>query len=353
MLSLVAALLFGQAQGFRLYDDFLAKGQAVRLNCIGSNISCTLDAGTAHLEVIASLGSGAPTDATYLTQTCNAGLSNEQCMSALGTGLVLNTTTTGVQSIYAGTSCTNQLLRSLNASGAGTCASVDLASDVTGSLPGASVSGAVATATALANTTQCAGGEYMVQLATNGNAVCNQVDASELSGSISLTSQVTGTLPFANGGNGITRLANDVAVAVNASYVTVFTVTGASIGNNKNVSLDFRAVYIATANTVGMQFRVRSADTGYVGNCAFITWGVSGTAASATAIETDIIAIGTAPADTAAAAACAAAPCIVDVECSLTSDASAGDVLLEAQLETGTSSAPIKAGSSFYRLITN
>lgn len=44
-------------------------------------------------------GGGAPTDATYLTQTPDATLSAEQAMSLLATGLVKNTTTTGVQSI--------------------------------------------------------------------------------------------------------------------------------------------------------------------------------------------------------------------------------------------------------------
>jgi hypothetical protein len=44
-------------------------------------------------------GTGAPTDATYITQTPSGGLSNEQAMSALATGLVKNTTATGVQSI--------------------------------------------------------------------------------------------------------------------------------------------------------------------------------------------------------------------------------------------------------------
>ncbi len=72
----------------------------------------------------------APIGATYITQTANATLTNEQAMGALGTGIVINTTTTGVQSIYTGTSCTNQFPRSLNASGAATCASV-VSADVT------------------------------------------------------------------------------------------------------------------------------------------------------------------------------------------------------------------------------
>jgi hypothetical protein len=49
-------------------------------------------------------GTGAPADATYITQTSNGGLSAEQALDALGTGLVKNTTGTGVLSIgLAGT----------------------------------------------------------------------------------------------------------------------------------------------------------------------------------------------------------------------------------------------------------
>lgn len=49
-------------------------------------------------------GGGAPTTATYLTQTADATLTNEQAMGALATGLVKNATTTGIQSIaVAGT----------------------------------------------------------------------------------------------------------------------------------------------------------------------------------------------------------------------------------------------------------
>jgi hypothetical protein len=44
-------------------------------------------------------GGGAPNNATYIVQTPNGTLTNEQAMSALNTGLVKNTTGTGVQSI--------------------------------------------------------------------------------------------------------------------------------------------------------------------------------------------------------------------------------------------------------------
>ena len=57
-----------------------------------------------------SVTSGAPQDATYITQTPNATLSAEQALSSLATGLLKNTTVTGVLSIAsAGTDYENPL----------------------------------------------------------------------------------------------------------------------------------------------------------------------------------------------------------------------------------------------------
>ncbi len=67
---------------------------------------------------------GANSLGTYLVQTATNAPTNAQVMASLGTGITINTTTTGAQSIYAGTSCTNQFPRSLNASGAATCGTV-------------------------------------------------------------------------------------------------------------------------------------------------------------------------------------------------------------------------------------
>lgn len=46
-----------------------------------------------------TVASAAPVGATYITQTLDANLTNEQAMGALATGIVKNTTTTGVQTI--------------------------------------------------------------------------------------------------------------------------------------------------------------------------------------------------------------------------------------------------------------
>jgi hypothetical protein len=111
-------------------------------DCTAGQYATTIDTG-ANLtcaQVAYSQLSGTPTipadvsAASYITRVAEAGLSNETAMGALGTGLVVNTTTTGVPTIYAGTSCTNQFPRSLNASGAATCATVALSTDTSGTL---------------------------------------------------------------------------------------------------------------------------------------------------------------------------------------------------------------------------
>lgn len=83
--------------------DHLADSSAAHA---ASAISFTPDGSISATTVQAAIvevrdeagGGGAPTDATYITQTANGSLSNEQALSALSTGLVKVTTTTGVLS---------------------------------------------------------------------------------------------------------------------------------------------------------------------------------------------------------------------------------------------------------------
>lgn len=68
----------------------------------------------------------APADGPYWVATASATLTNETDLGALTTGLILGTVSgiVSTPSTYAGTSCTNQFPRSLNASGVATCADV-------------------------------------------------------------------------------------------------------------------------------------------------------------------------------------------------------------------------------------
>lgn len=67
----------------------------------GTGISFTENnnGGNETLTITATASTPAPTDATYITQTPNGTLSAEQALSVLDTGILKNTTTTGVLSI--------------------------------------------------------------------------------------------------------------------------------------------------------------------------------------------------------------------------------------------------------------
>lgn len=223
-MTLVLALVLAQVQPLNTNTEAVLcmdeaaycradRKRAFEVNCSGAGITCTQTGGRMTLTV-AGGGGGAPTSATYITQTPDATLSNEQAMSSLATGLVKNTTGTGVQTIavsgtdyapatsgsailkgngsggfssavsgtdyapatsgsavllgngsggfssYAGASCTNQFPRSSSTAGAWTCASVALATDVSGTL-------AQARGGTGAGALTCAAGE---RLTSNGTA---------------------------------------------------------------------------------------------------------------------------------------------------------------------------------------
>lgn len=168
-------------------------------------------------------GGGAPTGATYLTQTADGTLTAEQAMGALGTGLVLNTTTTGVQSIYGGTTCTGQFPRSLNASGVATCDTItdtDVPNTVTIDLATA--------ATALAtNPADCAANQFATTIAASGALTCAALADADVPNTITLDtltqvttraiSDTTGTLAVARGGTNLTAAADDNILVGNAT----------------------------------------------------------------------------------------------------------------------------------------
>jgi len=99
-----------------------------------SSLAISVWDGAQWVSVTGGSSGGAPPTAAFILQTANGFLPNAQTMSALGTGLVKNTTATGVQSIYGGAACTNQFIRSLDPEAAATCATVDLVGDTTGTL---------------------------------------------------------------------------------------------------------------------------------------------------------------------------------------------------------------------------
>lgn len=181
------------------------------------------NSGGSWQNFVGGAGGGAPADGTYWVRTADGTLSDETVMGALGTGLVLNTTTTGVPTIYAGASCTNQFPRSLSAIGAATCASVALAADVSGTLPVANggtgltsgtsggvlaftASGTLASSAALtANQLVIGGGAgaapaALGSLGTTTTVLHGNAGGAPTFGAVVLTTDVSGILPGANGG---------------------------------------------------------------------------------------------------------------------------------------------------------
>lgn len=83
----------GQTGNFILFQD---AGGTIPI--LQFDVNGVMQAGTIPAARISG-GGGAPAAATYITQTADGSLSNEQALGALGTGIVKNTTTTGVLSI--------------------------------------------------------------------------------------------------------------------------------------------------------------------------------------------------------------------------------------------------------------
>ena len=185
--TLLVALLSSQVQ---FKEENVRTGyKADIINCSGVGITCvgaSFVGGQATITVTGLTADGgtflgSPIDATYITQTANATLTAEQAMGALATGLVINTTTTGVQSIYAGAACSPNLFTTgVGSSGALTCTQPAFSNlsgaAVDGQIPDSITVTLAATATALAaNPSDCAGGQYATGIAASGNLTCDAV----------------------------------------------------------------------------------------------------------------------------------------------------------------------------------
>jgi hypothetical protein len=165
-------------------------------------------------------GTGAPSTAQYWTGAADGTLSAEKNLGALGTGLVINTA--GVPSAYAGTSCTNQFPRSLNASGAATCATVSLTADVTGTLPVAN-GGTNLTAAADDNVMLGNGTTWQTKALTD----CQDSSGNHLNYTASTNTFSCGTSGDGTGGGGTTVALSSVAAATGAATI--------ASGNNHSI----------------------------------------------------------------------------------------------------------------------
>lgn len=165
------------------------------------------------------------------------------------TGLVLGNGTSA-PSTYAGTVCTNQFMRSLNASGVATCANVSLVTDVSGTIQAAqfpALTGHVTTtagsfsttiansvitnamvvdiaATKLTGTLQAAQFPALTgPVTTTAGSLATSITTGSitnamLAGNIDLATKVTGVLPTANGGTGMSSAPDDTILMSNGSF---------------------------------------------------------------------------------------------------------------------------------------
>lgn len=153
-----------------------------------TNMTCVVDGGVLLLSSSGGSG-GAPTDATYITQTPNASLTSEQALSALGTGLMLNTTGTGVVSIYGGSSCgANQYATNASASGILTCAQV-ATNQLSGTITNAQL------ASTYSGVGACGANTFATTLNGNAAPTCSAVNdaTGALKGGVVLTGDLSGT----------------------------------------------------------------------------------------------------------------------------------------------------------------
>lgn len=89
--------------GVMITDGDRVLGELIRKIAVtGAGVTVTILGDQVTLDIAAGGGGGAPTTATYITQTANAGLSAEQALASLATGILKNTTGTGVLSIAVG-----------------------------------------------------------------------------------------------------------------------------------------------------------------------------------------------------------------------------------------------------------
>jgi hypothetical protein len=176
---LTAGMALAQEPPLELLDEGVVLGKVRKLDCVGSGLVCSKTGNLGTINGSAGGGGGAPTTAQYWVGAADATLSAEHNLGALATGLVLNTT--GTPSAYAGTTCTNQVLRLLNGSGAGTCVTLTSSyvdtSIWTGSVASAGVSGT----------------SKILVLQSGAAATGRQADENEMDGIICNASPGTGT----------------------------------------------------------------------------------------------------------------------------------------------------------------
>lgn len=147
-----------------------------------------------------------------------------------------------------------------------------------------------------------------------------------------------------NGRQQCRSLTLPVDCAVSASYCTIFSITPGTISSG--VAIYAQIVIDSNSATVAPQFRVSTADAGYAGACTWVTYAAADDTTTAPTYDNEPIQSSTDTADTA----WVDGQRIAEVRCSLLADADPGAILIEWQLETGTSPTQRVEAGSYYCL---
>lgn len=185
--------------GINVEDEGSLQGRATSINFTGDGVTCTYSSPEATCDIAAGGGGGAPTNATYITQTSNATLSAEQILADLSTGILKVTTSTGV-----------------------------LSTAVAGDFPTLNQNTTGTAAALAADPSDCATStHFAVGVNASGTATCEAIADADVPDTISLTnitqitnraiSDTSGTLAVSRGGTNLTASTDDNAMIGNGT----------------------------------------------------------------------------------------------------------------------------------------
>jgi hypothetical protein len=200
--------------------------------------------------------------ASFITKVAESGLSNEFALGSLGTGLLINSTTTGVPTIMSSQTCTNQFARSSTASGTWTCAGLGVA-DFTanqgttaqvlhGNAAGQPTWGNVATADLGANVIAIAnGGTNSTATPTNGGITYGTGTAQAYSAAGTSGQILTSTGAGAPGWKSMAQLIRVSGSNFTTTSATAVNVTGLSITTAAGTPYMFQCLLDTTGSATG------------------------------------------------------------------------------------------------------
>jgi hypothetical protein len=183
-------------------------------------------------------------------------------------GVAYASATTALATTSAGTTTT--VLHG-NASGAPTFGAVSLTADVSGTLPVANGGTGVTTSTGSGNNVLSTSPTLVTPVLgtpTSGTLTnCTGYPTSALSGTVSLTTQVTGTLPVANGGTGITNNPNVLGLE--------FVIDGGGVAITTGIKGYLEVPFACTVNTWTLLADVSGSITVDVYSDAYASYGTN------------------------------------------------------------------------------